>query len=111
MKISKIQKVKNLFWSLWLRAKTEACESFQKNCPIHIPRKLPITSKKCTECGKPLKIFAYWTGDGYVFEWECENGCAMHPGEFERDYPGWWPFLFGVWATSDQLRKIGIEEL
>lgn len=113
--MKKNQKIRNLIWSFthriwWDFKEWFQKEWFQKNCPLHISRKLPTTDKKCS-CGLPLKIYAYYTGDGYVFEWECDNGCAEHMGEFEEEYPGWWPFLFGAWGNREQFLKIGIEEL
>ncbi len=84
-------------------------EWFQKNCPVHIPTRRPKPPTEPCVCGKPFdRLIALDTGDGWMFLWECENYCGECDPEGIND---WWPFLFGVWATGNQLERIGIEVL
>ncbi len=78
-----------------------------------IPTKKPTfpgMSDICKRCKTDIKIYAYFTGDGWEFFWDCENQHLIDFGEDEYIIVGWFPFLFG-WATSRDLAKIGIIEV
>lgn len=60
----------------------------------------------CTRCYKKPEIYAYHTGDGWMFFWDCEG---QHISDRTDEFiVGWFPFLFG-WATEKDLGRIGIE--
>ena len=61
----------------------------------------------CIDCHVPPTIHAYFSGDGWMFFWDCEGQhiSDRYPDDFLFD---WFPFLFG-WATEKDLARIGIE--
>ena len=84
---------------------------FFKNITPKLPK---IQTKKptypgmsvCVDCHKPPTIRAIYTGDGWLFFWDCEG---WHISDRKEEYiVGWFPFLFG-WATGKDLERIGIE--
>ncbi len=87
---------------------------FFENITPHLPK---IPTRKpyypgmvsfCGRCNMEKKIYAYDTGDGWFFFWDCEG---QHVSDiFDDGYiiVGWFPFLFG-WATFRDLERIGIE--
>ena len=71
----------------------------------------PSGSTFCSLCHTDIKIYAYNTGDGWLFFWDCEQQHISNYGEENEFYiKDWFPFLFG-WATGADLEKIGIEEV
>lgn len=83
----------------------------------HFPLKIYIKPPKCPgeicpDCHEVAnKLTAVNTGEGWIFDWDCENGCGALEYEGVR-YPNgkyWWPFLFGAVCNSDDLDKHGIE--
>ena len=87
-------------FNLWRRFR----EWFARSCPVKIRRKFPI-APLCDACGKPMRIIAVDTGDGILFEWDCDE----HPGESEKPIENWWIYWFGVWVNDEELERIGIE--
>ena len=103
--------IKRLIWNLRLD-KNSICEWVAKNFPFHIPLKKPIcTNELCMWCGLPMnKLCAIDTGDGWLFEWECESFCGDSPDD-RNIIENWYPFLFGAWSSDKDLMRIGIEVL
>lgn len=101
-------KLSNPFWSYWYRARRDVRELVGKHAPkIRTARPKP-TGETCSHCGKPLSnLVALWTGDGWIFFWECDEHC----GASECYVETWWPFLFGAWCSTNDLHRIGIEVL
>ncbi len=77
--------------------------------PIRKPY-YPGMSDICRRCNTDIMIYAYHTGDGWLFFWDCEeqhvsDRIGADLGFYIVD---WFPFLFG-WATGKDLGRIGIE--
>ena len=89
-------------------------EWFFENITPHLP-KIPTRKPEypgmvdvCVICETDIIIYAYHTGDGWLFYWDCEE---QHVSNFASDggiVVGYFPFVFG-WATAGDLEKIGIE--
>lgn len=95
-----------IYWTLHNK-KNDFQVWFAKNFPFKIPRKFPKPPGQiCLMCDKPRNILvAVDSGDGWLFFWECEEGC----GEADEPIENWYPFCFGVWCKPKDLEKIGIE--
>ena len=68
----------------------------------------PSDATFCSLCHTDIKIYAYHTGDGWMFFWDCE---LQHISYIDGDCGmiiDWFPFLFG-WATGKDMGRIGIE--
>ena len=103
-----------------IRVRFNICvELFQKHCPVKIAREFPV-SKLCGAvlydsadneytCDRPMSIKAYNTGDGWLFFWECDEESHECTDMEDNFIDKWYPFMFGVWCTAKDLRRIGIE--
>jgi len=97
----------NSITRLWFKIKWWWRDTASKHMP-RIPRRFPKPPERmCAICGKPFtKIAAIDTGDGWAFEWGCDDDCCNDNIPIDC---GWFPFVFG-WATRKDLKRIGIEE-
>ena len=102
----------NKFYCKMLGRKYRFKEWFFENITPKLPKiptrkpDYPGMSDVCRRCNTDIKIYAYHTGDGWSFFWDCEEQHVSDRGK--GDIVGWFPFLFG-WATGKDLGRIGIE--
>ena len=62
--------------------------------------------EKCESCGQPVKPHALDTGDGFLFFWDCSEGCCL-VGDQEL-FIDTWPFIEDVACVPD-LEAAGFE--
>lgn len=64
----------------------------------------PPNNGVCSVCEFQLRLHVI-NEDGWVFFWDCENGCAQY--QFNDNIEEYWPFLFN-WANAEDMLRIGI---
>ena len=62
----------------------------------------PVT--QCSQCESAVIPYAYWTGDGFLFFWECSPDCG-HIGEQEFLIEDW-PFVEDI-ARAEDIEAAG----
>ena len=62
--------------------------------------------EKCPFCGKPVKPYALWMGDGFLLFWDCTMECG-HLDEQEL-YIDTWPFVEDTARVGD-IEAAGFE--
>jgi len=97
-----MNKMKRLYYKFRVQYWYEIQETFRKNCFLKIPARKP-EQVICPNCKKPMKIRACDTGEGWAFDWGCDD---FHD---EILLDEWYPFMFGVWCNTKDLERIGIE--
>lgn len=106
----------NKFYNRLIGKKYRFKDWFFENITPHLPKiptRKPIYSEShgyplCPSCSKKPEIYAYHTGDAWLFYWDCEE---QHISNFASDggiIVGYFPFVFG-WAATRDLERIGIE--
>ena len=103
-------------YNRWIGRKYRFKDWFFENITPKLPKipmrkpDYPGMSNICKRCNTDIKIYAYHTGDGWYFFWDCEEQHVSDRIGAELGFytVGWFPFLFG-WATGKDLERIGIE--
>jgi hypothetical protein len=104
--MSQLRYLYNVLWCRWYRAKCDLQDWVAHHAPL-IPTIQPEPpDAACASCGKFINhICAHNTGDGWVFYWQCDDGC----GEWDGYIEDWYPFWFGAWCKGKDLERLGIE--
>ena len=68
--------------------------------------KMPEPPNLVCSCGQQCNVAeALLDGDGWLFFWECPDGCGEHPETMDL-WIGVWPFVED-WANAEDMKAAG----